>query len=102
MTSQPDPPNAFDFPLRSDASCTVPWRADGFEAIEVYVDPAIWDRADELCQAATGWSGAHRDIDGLSRDVMAYADEEHLSASIYTNPRDEMSQGVVALAFTVG
>ena len=25
--------------LRNDASCTIPWRADSFEAIAVYVDP---------------------------------------------------------------
>ncbi len=88
--------------LRNDASCTIPWRADGFEAISVYVDPAIWDRADEICEVATVWSGAHEDIDGLCRDVMAYADEERLSASIYTDLRDELSEGVVAIAFTVG
>lgn len=88
--------------LRSDVTCAVPWLADGFEAIQLYVEPVLRDRAEELCAAAEAWSGTHRDIDGLTAAVMRYADEEDLSASIFTRPRDAMSAGLVGIAFTLG
>jgi hypothetical protein len=106
-------PGAVDYPfdadpqadaegLVSDAACTVPWRADGFEAIQVFVDPALRDQADDLCETVTAWAGAENDIDGLNDVVMKYGEQEDLSVSVFENPRDDLSKGVVAIAFTVG
>lgn len=88
--------------LHSDAACTVPWRADGFEAIQVFVDPALRDRARELCSLVEGWAGAHTDLDSLSGELLRYGEQEGLSAAIHDEPRDAISAGIVAIAFTLG
>ncbi len=88
--------------VRSDASCAIPWLADGCSAIQIFVDPSLHDRERDLCMAIQELSGAHRDIDTLTDDVIAYTDGEGLSAAIYPRPRDELSDGLVAVAITVG
>ncbi len=88
--------------LRSDATCAIAWRVDGYEAILLFVDPVLRDRAGELCAAIEGWSGVHRDLDDLSAEITRYADHERLSVSIYPRPRDGLSKGVVAIAVTLG
>lgn len=107
-------PGAVDYPfdrdphsqaatgLRSDAACSVPWRADGFEAIQVFVDPALVDRAADLCSLIEQLAATHRRIGPLSDAVIAYADQEELAASVFEEPRDALSVGVVAIAFTAG
>ena len=88
--------------LASDAACSVAWRADGFEAIQVFVDAALRDRADEICETIEGISGAHGDIDTLSDALVTYAGREGLSASIHERPPDDLSSGVLAVALTLG
>jgi hypothetical protein len=88
--------------LRSAATCSIAWRADGFEAIELFVDPALRDRAEELCAAIDGWSGVHRDLDDLSDEILQYADREGLNVGIYPRLRDDMSTGLVEIAISVG
>jgi hypothetical protein len=88
--------------LASDAACTVPWRADGFEAIQVFVDPALLDRAAVLCSTIEVLAETHRTIDRLGDAVIDYADREDLSASVFEEPPDDLSTGTVAIAFTVG
>ncbi len=107
-------PGAVDYPfdrdersggaagLQSDAACSVPWRADGFEAIQVFVDPALLDRAADLCGVIEQLAATHRGIDELGDAVIAYADREDLSASVFEDPRDDLSVGTVAIAFTLG
>lgn len=96
--TDPQNPNA----TASDVTCTVPWRADGYEAIAVFVDPALRDRADELCAVVSGWAGAHADIDTLSDAIRSFSEREDVSASIFEDPRDALSTGLVAVAFTLG
>ena len=88
--------------LASDAACTVPWQVDGFEAIQVFVDPVLRDRSRQLCDVVTAWAGAHGDLDGLSAAAMQFSEREDVSAAIHENPRDDLSTGVVAIAFTLG
>jgi hypothetical protein len=106
-------PGAVDYPFdddrtesgdlfASDAACAIAWRAGGFEAIQVFVDPALRDRAEELCAMVESASGAQRDIDSLSETVLSYADREGLSASIHERPPGDLSEGLVAIAFTIG
>ena len=97
-----DPQNRSAVGLASDAACTVPWQADGFEAIQVFVDPALRDRARELCSVVETWAGAHDDADELTDVALAYADEENLSATFFENPPDDLSAGTFAIAFTIG
>jgi hypothetical protein len=97
-----DPQNRSTVGLASDAACTVPWRADGYEAIQVFVDPALRDRARELCDLVSAWAGATHDIDALSGAVLGYSNDEELSASVFENPTDELSAGTVAISFTIG
>jgi hypothetical protein len=98
--SDPQNPNARG--LESDSACTVPWRADGFEAIQVFVDPALRDRANELCDLVTTWAGTHRHLDDLVDAAIDYTDEEEISASVHDNLPDDLSSGTVAIAFTLG
>ncbi len=97
-----DPQNPNAAGLQSDSACTVPWRADGFEAIQVFVDPALRERAGELCSVVSTWADSHRDLDSLSEAALGYSDAEDLSASIFDNPPDDLSRGTVAIAFTIG
>jgi hypothetical protein len=86
---------------RDDASCAIAWRADGYEAIEVYVDPALADREADICETVAALAGAHADIDTLTEAIETYASGEELSASIYERPRGAPA-GLVAVAFTLG
>jgi hypothetical protein len=87
---------------QSDAACAVPWRVNGFEAIQVFVDPALRDRARELCEVVETWSSTHADLDRLSAEIQRWSERERLSASLYEQPRDDLSTGVLAIAFTLG
>lgn len=86
---------------RDDAACAIAWRVDDYEAIEVYVDPALSDRAAQICESVEVLSAAHRDIDTLSDAIETFAQGESLSASIYDRPEDAPG-GIVAVAFTLG
>lgn len=88
--------------LTSDAACTIAWRADGFEAVQVFVDPSLADRSPDICGTLEGVTAAHRDIDALAGAINTWAEGEGLSASVYENPRDELSEGTVAVALTPG
>lgn len=83
------------------ATCAIAWRADGYEAIEVYVDPALGDRDPDICETVEALAGAHHDIDTLSEAIEAYARREAMSASIYERP-EAAPVGLVAVAFTLG
>lgn len=87
---------------RSDAACVVPWVADGYQAIEIFIDPIVDDRIASICELATEWSAANRDIDTLTRAIEDYAGGEGLSASVYTRPEGELTEGVVAVSITAG
>jgi hypothetical protein len=86
---------------RDDAACAIAWQVDPYEVIEVYVDPALSDRTDDICTTVEALSGAHRDIDTLSDAIQTFAGAESLSASVYEQPQDAPA-GVVAIAFTIG
>jgi hypothetical protein len=86
---------------RDDAACAMAWQVGDYEVIEVYVDPALADRTDEICTTVEALSGDHRDIDTLSDAIRTFADGASLSASIYDRP-DDAPGGVVAVAFTIG
>lgn len=88
--------------LVSDVTCTVPWRVDDFEAIEVYLDPALSDRVDEICATITSLAAAHRDIDTLTAAILGLGRLGEYSAMVVDDPPDAASRGVVAVAVTVG
>ncbi len=92
-----DPANA----LRDDAARAIAWRADDREVIEVYVDPALRDREDEICDTIEAIAAAHKDVDGLSRAIETFGDAEDLSISIYDEPPNVV-EGLVAVAVTLG
>jgi len=98
--ADPHSPNAAG--LVSDSACAIPWVTDGFQAIQVFVDPALRDRARELCEVVTMWADAHRDLDALATAAVDYSDSEDVSASVFDNPPDDLSAGTVAIAFTIG
>ena len=102
LSAQEIDPTALDPDLRSDAICTLAWVTDGYEAVQLFANPALMDRAQTLCEAAQVWTSVHRDLDSLSRAILAYADAEGLSASIYERPPDDLSAGTVAVAFEIG
>jgi hypothetical protein len=89
-------------PLHTDAACSVPWLADGFEAISVFVDPVLVDRAPGICETMNALGEQHRDIESLSEAVQTFARGEGLSAAIHERPRDELTAGVVAVSYTLG
>ena len=90
--------------MRSDAACSIPWRADGYEAILVYVDPAIRERAEDICMTIEGLAGRHADVDTLTGAVLRWTEsnQDRLSASVIREPRDAMSEGLLAIAITLG
>jgi hypothetical protein len=108
--SEPRPPLAVQevdestvpFGERSDAICTLAWVADGFEAVQIFVNPALMDRAEALCEEAQVWTTAHRTLESLNRAIQDYARDERLSASVYEGQSDDLSEGVVAVTFEVG
>ncbi len=96
-----DSPNAADV-IRSDAACAIPWVVDRFQSIQVFVDPVLTDRANEICAMVETVSATNRDLDALTQAVLRYAGGEGLSASIHETPQDDLSVGNVAIAFTLG
>jgi hypothetical protein len=88
--------------IRSDAACTIAWRRDGYEAVTVHVDPAIVDRSQEICAVIEGFTHAHGDAESLGAAILGWAGREDLSASMYEEPRDALSVGLLAVAITVG
>ncbi|HET7027005.1 MAG TPA: hypothetical protein VFI28_04900 [Candidatus Limnocylindrales bacterium] len=102
-------PGIPDFPLaedpsadeRDDASCAIAWTFDDREVLEVYVDPALRDRAESICETVEALAGSHHDIDTLIEAIQTFARHEDLSASVYDEPRDA-EPGIVAVAFTLG
>jgi hypothetical protein len=104
-------PSVIDFPwdpapdaqgLWSEVTCEIPWRADGFEAIQVYVDPGLRDQADGICRAMEGLARAHRGIDALADACMEYASREDLEVAIHEQLPDDRSTGVIVVAVTTG
>jgi len=105
-------PGVIDFPwdtdpqadgaMRDDVTATIPWRADGFEAIEVYLDLALADEADAITRTLEGLAAAHRTIDTLTTALLAYGRDEELAVAIHEEPKDALSAGVVAVAITLG
>jgi hypothetical protein len=94
-------PNSPDGP-RNDVTCAIPWRIDGFEAIEVYLDPALADSAAPICDTIRGIAGRHRDIDTLCHALLELGAEEELGVAIHEDLPEALSAGVVAVAITVG
>jgi len=88
--------------IRNDAACAIAWVHDGFDAIEIYVDPALTDRQEEICEQVNVVSAAHEDIDGLSREILEFGRGAGLSAGIYERPPDAMTANLIAVVFTVG
>src|SRR3954451_2354104 len=88
--------------IRDDAACAIPWLQDDFQAIEVFVDPALTDRQAEICEAVNAASAAHQDIDGLSAQILRYAESAGLSAGIYERPEDALTDNIVAVVFPIG
>lgn len=88
--------------LTGDAAAVIPWVTDGFEAIEVFVDPALRDRVADLCALVDSWAATHRTLDELSGAALMWSDHEDVSASIFESPKDDPSVKTVAIAFTIG
>lgn len=88
--------------IQTDAACAIPWRADGFEAVEVFVDTAVRDRAEAICRTLSGLCGEHADIDSLNAAIHDYAARNELSAGVYERPPDRLSEDIVAVTFTLG
>jgi hypothetical protein len=89
------------FTERDDASCAIAWRFDDREVIEVYVDPALRDRAESICETVEAIAGSHEDVDTLVEAIETFADQEDLSVAVYDGPQDA-EPGLVAVAFTLG
>src|SRR5690606_30656316 len=87
--------------LESDAACTIPWREDGFEAIQVFLDPGLLDRTEELCGVITQWAAIERDLDAIRRRLDRYAAGAEIGWTMFENPRDRLSEGIVAIALTI-
>src|SRR5204863_8847127 len=97
LSTQEADPERLPFGLRSDAICTIPWTVEPFEAVMVFADLLLMDRAGLLCEEINVMTTVHRDLDSLSAAVMHLAEVEGLSASIYEEPRDDISRGVLAV-----
>jgi hypothetical protein len=88
--------------VQSDAACSIPWLADGFQAVQVFVDPVLVDRAEDICRTVSGLCGQLQDIDSLSDSIHRFAAGEGLSASVFERPPDALTPDLVAVAFTLG
>ncbi len=88
--------------IQSDAACAIPWPSAGFEAVEVFVDPGLRDRAQDICQTVSALCGQHADIDDLNEAIQDYAARNEMSAGVYERPPDRLSEDIVALTFTIG
>ena len=102
LSAQEVDPTKLPFGLRSNSFCTIAWMVEPFEAIMVFADPALADRAQEICEAMNTLTTTHRDIDGLSEAIRRWADGAGLSAAIYDEPQEDLSQGVMAVSFEIG
>lgn len=94
----------FETPGASDvpAACTFAWRTGSFQAVPVYVDPALADRAASLCEATNGIVTRQDGLQGLSEPLDRFARGEGLRVSIHEEPRDDPSAGLVAIRFALG
>jgi hypothetical protein len=88
--------------IQDDAACAVAWLHDDFQAIEVFVDPALTDRQAQICEAVNLAAAANNDIDGLSEGLLRYAASAGLSAGIYERPPDALTENIVAVVFALG
>ncbi len=88
--------------IQSDAACAIPWLAGDFQAVQVFVDPAVRERAPAICAAITALCGAHDDLDALNDEIQRYAGDAGLSAGVYERPPDALSEDIVAVTFTLG
>jgi hypothetical protein len=88
--------------LTDDAAAVIPWVRDGFQAIEVYIDPGLRDRVAELDSLVDTWAATHTTLDGLSETARVWSQNEDVNASIYENLPDDPSVGTIAIAFTIG
>lgn len=84
------------------AACTFAWRAGSFEALTVYVNPVLDDRAASICETTNGIVARQGDLEGLSQALDRFARGAALSVSMYEEPRDDPSAGLVAISFTLG
>jgi hypothetical protein len=84
------------------AACTFAWRKGPFEAVAVYVDPVLDDRAASICETTNGIVARRNDLEGLSQALDRFARGEGLAVSIHEEPRDDPSTGLVAISFTLG
>ena len=88
--------------IQTDAACSIPWLTGGFQAVEVFVDPALRDRAPDICQTLSGLCTEHDDLDALNGSIQYYAERNEMSAGVYERPPDRLPEDVVAVAFTLG
>jgi hypothetical protein len=101
LSTQEADPDRLPFGLRSDAICTIPWTVKPFEAVMVFADLLLMDRAGLLCEEINVLTTTHGDLDSLSDALRRLADVEGLTVSIYEEPRDDISRGVLAVTFTI-
>jgi hypothetical protein len=102
LSAQEIDPTRLPADLRSDAICTIAWVNDGFQAVQLFINPVLMDRAEDLCETAQIWTSVHRDVDSLSRAILEYARAEGLSASIHEQPPGDLSVGLLAVSFEIG
>jgi hypothetical protein len=88
--------------VQSDAACSIAWLNDGFQAVQIFVDPVLTDRAEEICRTISGLCGQRQDLRSLTESVHAFAAGEGLSASVFERPPDALTPDLVAIAFTLG
>jgi hypothetical protein len=91
-------PNAIDTP----AACAIPWVHEGYQAIEVYVEPELDGRAAEICELVNVASGTSKDLENLAEAVFRAVERAGLSAALYDRPADGLSPGALAIAATRG
>lgn len=88
--------------IQSDAACAIPWLQGGFQAVEVFVDPALRDRAPEICGTPSALCAQHGDIENLNEAIHRYADGAELSAGVFERPPDRLTDDIIAVTFTLG
>ncbi|HEX5450748.1 MAG TPA: hypothetical protein VFW86_00025 [Candidatus Limnocylindrales bacterium] len=88
--------------IQGDAACTIPWQADDYQAVALYIDPALDERMPAICQTVSGLCGQHADIDTLIGAIKVFCSDEELSPTFYEQPDEALSPGLLAVAFTLG
>ena len=73
-------------------ACAFARRAGSFEAL----------RAASICEKTNGIVARQDDLEGLSQALDRFARGAALSVSMYEEPRDDPSAGLVAISFTLG